>query len=37
MKTIRVLKGFHKVQKPNNKVEKPDYSIKDLIKLKEIL
>jgi len=37
MKTIRVLKGFHKVQKPNNKIEKPDYSIKDLNKLKEIL
>ncbi len=37
MKTIRVLKGFHKVQKPKNKMEKPDYSIRNLIKLKEIL
>jgi len=37
MTTIRILKGFHKVQKPSNEVEKPDFEIKNLIELKDII
>ncbi|WP_205739163.1 HAD family hydrolase [Halocella sp. SP3-1] len=37
MNTIRILKGFHKVQIPSNKFEKADYEIKELIELKKIV
>ncbi|MFW6026602.1 MAG: HAD family hydrolase [Candidatus Woesearchaeota archaeon] len=35
--TIRIMKGFHKVQKPRNINEKPDYCIDKLIEINDIL
>ncbi|MFW6016242.1 MAG: HAD family hydrolase [bacterium] len=36
MTTIRILKGFHKVQKPSNEVEQADFKINNLKELKHI-